>query len=128
MSIATGNCGRLGRQALPWFGLFCVLLALTRLVQVPAVSLPAAVTAPPVVTTNAGMPAVDAPSSAGSGSVLVTITIRDVTTGSQAQLLCRTTGDRSSSDALVMDAETARDILPALCGSTSVSAPVSYNR
>ena len=54
-------------------------------------------------------------SSARSPSVLVMITVWDATTGDQTELVCRTAGDRTGSDVLLMDAETARDVLPALC-------------
>jgi hypothetical protein len=130
MSIAINNVGRLGRQALPWFALFCLLLlatfiAVTRLVPAPTVALPAGVSAPPADGISTEKRAAALAATAGSETALVTITVRDATTGSTAQVLCRTAADRTSSDVLVMDAETARAVLPQLCASTSGATPVS---
>jgi hypothetical protein len=67
----------------------------------------------------------DAPAQAFAQPALVMIAVRDATTGNQADVLCRTTRDHASADALIMDAETAREVLPALCQSTSVATSAS---
>src|SRR5919202_36246 len=100
MSIETNNVGRLGRQALPWFALFCLsllatLMVVTRLVPAPAVSLPTAVSAPLADTTSTDKGAAAPPARAGAGTALVMITVQDATTGSTTQVLCRAAADRS---------------------------------
>jgi hypothetical protein len=128
MSIAPADRGRLARQALPWCGLFCLSLAAAQVVQAAGASLPAPVAAPVVITGNTEMPADDVASPAGSQSVLVMITVQDATTGNETHMLCRTSRDRTSSDALLMGSEAAPDVLPALCQSTWLSGPVLNNR
>jgi hypothetical protein len=123
MSIAPADCRRLARQALPWCSLFCLSLAGAQLVGVAAASLQAPVTAPLEINTDTFRPAGDVASLAGSQSVLVMITVQDATTGNEAQMVCRTTRDRTSSDALLLGSEAAPYVLPALCQSTWLYAP-----
>jgi hypothetical protein len=103
---------RLARRALPWCGLFCLSLAAAQVVQVAAASLPAPVNTPLVITTDTVMPADAVASSASSPSVLVMITVQDATTGNESDILCRTTRDRTSSDALLMGSAAARMFCP----------------
>jgi hypothetical protein len=127
MSIPTASdwrLGRLGRQALPWFALFALSLTFAQVLAVCASALPAAETAPVVVSTKSGLLADDMAISAASRVVLDLITIRGAANANEAEMLCRTTEYQTSSDALLMDIETARDVLPVLCESSWVPAPV----
>ena len=113
--MSTANSGRLKRQALPWCGAFCLLLALTQIAAASASSPPAAVTA-------------SLASSARSPSLIVIISLQGAAMGNESEMLCRTTEDRTSADMLLLKADTVRDVLPALCDSTWLSAPVPYTR
>jgi len=115
MSFATANSGRLGRQSLPWCALICLSLAFAPVVEASESSLPAAATAPLA-------------SSARSRSVVVMISVQGAATGDDTEMLCRTTEDRTSSDMLLLKANTVSDVLPALCDSTWLSVPVPYTR
>jgi hypothetical protein len=115
------------RQALPWCGLVCLSLAGAQGVQAVAASLLAPAPALGVVGSASHARAEgqgQVPDRAGSGTVVVVLTLRDPSTGSGTDYLCRMTRDRAVSDALVVDADTAREVAQSLCDALWPAAPV----
>ena len=126
MSMTTAACLSRWRQALPWCGLVWLSLAGAQGLQVGAASLLVPVPAPAAVGSSR-QPDYKVAHPAGSEPVVVILATRDPTTGSGTDYLCQTTRDRIGTDALLVDADAARDLFQSLCDSFRLAAPVPSN-